>query len=283
MVTKKNLTLGAAGLVMSAAVGAVYARWIEPQRLTTTHLQMNIPNLPERLVGKRLIQLSDFHVSKRSHDKFLRETMARAKSLDPDFVVYTGDFTSIESVDRLGRLEDVMKHVALGKLGTVAVLGNHDYGYLWGDSILADAVCDIVEDAGVWVLRNQMMDLNGLRVVGVDEIWGTNYRPFKAKQLIADTDPHLVLCHQPDGTDLDIWGNYQSWILAGHTHGGQVRAPFLPPIPPLVPIKNKKLWHGLYYLDGGRKLYVNRGLGQTFPFRVSSLPEMTVFTLGASV
>lgn len=277
MISKKKLTLGAASLAATAAAGAVYARWIEPQTLTETHLPLRVPNLPDHLEGKTLIQLGDLHVSDRSHNKFLQETMRYAQSFNPDFVVYTGDFTSYESVGELGKLAEVLESAVIGSLGTVGVLGNHDYGYRWGDGVLASTICEIAEKAGISILRNEMMDLNGLRVMGMDELWGTNHRPFIARDIIKYTYPHLAVFHQPDGVDLDIWSDFHGPILSGHTHGGQVRIPFLPPI--VLPVRNRSYWHGFYELDGGRSLYVNRGLGQTFPFRVSSLPELTIFTL----
>src|SRR5207249_9777558 len=91
--------------------------------------------------------------------------------------------------------------------------------------------------------------------------------------------PSLVLCHNPDTADLPVWRDFRGWILAGHTHGGQCRPPFLPP--PLLPVANRRYTAGEFQLDGGRKLYINRGIGHLLPARFNVRPEITIFRLTA--
>jgi hypothetical protein len=86
-----------------------------------------------------------------------------------------------------------------------------------------------------------------------------------------------MLCHNPDVVDQPVWNGYQGWILAGHTHGGQVRPPFLPP--PVLPVENKLYTSGAFDLGDGRFLYINRGLGSTMSVRFNARPEVTIFTL----
>jgi predicted MPP superfamily phosphohydrolase len=81
--------------------------------------------------------------------------------------------------------------------------------------------------------------------------------------------------------DLPGWGAFNGWVLAGHTHGGQCKAPFLPP--PILPVKNKRYSSGEFALAGGRRLYINRGVGTYLPVRFNVRPEVTVFTLEASI
>jgi predicted MPP superfamily phosphohydrolase len=88
---------------------------------------------------------------------------------------------------------------------------------------------------------------------------------------------NLVLCHNPDVCDLDVWNNYRGWILAGHTHGGQVKPPFLKP--PILPVKNKRYDAGEIDLNDGRTLYINRALGNLYQVRFNVRPEITVFKL----
>ena len=91
---------------------------------------------------------------------------------------------------------------------------------------------------------------------------------------------NIVLCHNPDVCDLDVWGNYDSWILSGHTHGGQCKPPFLPP--PVLPVRNKKYSAGLIDLSNERKLYINRALGHLWQVRFNVRPEITIFELEES-
>lgn len=93
-----------------------------------------------------------------------------------------------------------------------------------------------------------------------------------------DTDAaQIALCHNPDVADLPVWNGYQGWILAGHTHGGQCKAPFLPP--PLLPVKNKRYAAGAVDLSDGRTLYINRALGHLIQVRFNVRPEITLFEL----
>ncbi len=89
--------------------------------------------------------------------------------------------------------------------------------------------------------------------------------------------PAIVLSHNPDTADLAGWAGYQGWILSGHTHGGQCKPPFLPP--PLLPVRNKRYTCGEVAVEGGRRLYISRGVGHTLMVRFNVRPEVTVFTL----
>lgn len=77
--------------------------------------------------------------------------------------------------------------------------------------------------------------------------------------------------------DRPAWGDYRGWILAGHTHGGQCKPPFLPP--PLLPVKNRRYTAGAFALSRGRRMYINRGVGHLLRVRFNARPEVTVFRL----
>ncbi|MEM6770966.1 MAG: phosphoesterase, partial [Bacteroidota bacterium] len=192
-------------------------------------------------------------------------------------VVYTGDYVSWENEEQLQQLEEVMAHAPLGSLGTVAVLGNHDYGQRWQEAEVADQITEVLEAAGVQVLRNSTQQVGGLHIIGIDEWLGTNFAPETA---LADYQPgaaNLVLCHNPDVCDLPVWNGYEGWILAGHTHGGQCKPPFL--APPIMSVRNKRYTAGAFALGDGRNLYINRALGCSYPVRFNVRPEITVFEL----
>jgi predicted MPP superfamily phosphohydrolase len=65
--------------------------------------------------------------------------------------------------------------------------------------------------------------------------------------------------------------------LSGHTHGGQIKPPFLDP--PIIPVRNKRYTAGKFDLGDGRFMYINRGLGYLRRVRFNARPEITVFTL----
>jgi predicted MPP superfamily phosphohydrolase len=274
---RKFIRYGALSTLGLSTATGLYSWQIEPFWLEFVRIKMPIKNLPKHLVGKTLMQISDLHVGTRFDWKFLVESLKEAKNLEPDFVVYTGDFVSYESSQQISDLDQVMAHAALGKYGTAAVLGNHDYGLNWKEDSVANSISETLERHSVHVLRNQKISLNGLTICGIDDYWGTNFHP---ENLIPEVDTNtanVLLCHNPDVCDLDIWQDYNSWILSGHTHGGQCKSPFLPP--PVLPVKNKKYSSGLFKLSNNRTLYINRALGHLWQVRFNVRPEITVFEL----
>jgi uncharacterized protein len=264
-------------LLSAGAIAGVYAWQIEPFWLEFVRVKMPIHNLPDDLVGKTLMQISDMHIGDRFNPKFISDSFKKAQKFAPDFVVYTGDFVSYKTSKQLKQLADVFQHVVMGKLGTVGILGNHDYGKNWKESDVADNIVKILMDKGLKMLRNEQIELHGLNVIGIDDYWGTNFNPTEIMSNLDETKANLVLCHNPDVADEPIWGNYKGWILSGHTHGGQCKPPFLDA--PMLPVKNKRYSAGQIDLSGGRTLYVNRALGHLWQVRFNVRPEITIFEL----
>ncbi len=269
---KRSMIVGGAGLLTG-----LYAWQIEPFWLEFVQHQMPIKNLPNGLNNLKLMQISDMHVGNRFDRQYLIDSMKEAQALEPDIVVYTGDFVSYESAEQFEQLQEVMKHVVRGELGTVGILGNHDYGKNWEEGDVADQIVEILEENGVEMLRNSTTEVAGLNIIGVDDYWATNFDPEQAFKNYDSSKANLVLCHNPDVADLDVWNGYQGWILSGHTHGGQCKPPFL--TPPMLPVKNKAYSAGEVDLEDGRKLYINRALGHLWQVRFNVRPEITVFDL----
>ncbi|NOQ72926.1 MAG: phosphoesterase [Crocinitomix sp.] len=269
---KRSMIVGGAGLLTG-----LYAWQIEPFWLEFVYHKMPIKNLPKNLNGLRLMQISDMHVGNRFDRQYLIDSLKEAQALEPDIVVYTGDFVSYESSEQFEQLQEVLNHKVEGKLGTVGILGNHDYGNNWEEEDVASRITEILEENGLQILRNSTTEVAGLNIIGIDDYWATNFKPELAFESYDPSKANLVLCHNPDVADLDVWNGYQGWILCGHTHGGQCKAPFL--TPPMLPVKNKAYSAGEVDLKDGRKLYINRALGHLWQIRFNVRPEITVFEL----
>lgn len=263
-------TLSLAGL-------GIYAWQIEPFWLEFVKKSIRVPNLPEELKGTTLMQISDIHIGERFSLDFILNSLQAAADFNPDFVIYTGDYITYESDRQLSDLKHLSKYFVKGKLGTVGILGNHDYGKNWSDSFLADNVTDELTNAGIRVLRNEQQSINGLNFIGLDDYWGRNFNPQLVMGNVDNNAPNILLSHNPDTVDLDIWNGYRGWIFSGHTHGGQCKPPFLKP--PMLPVENKKYTSGVFNLDNDRKLYVNRALGHLWQVRFNVRPEITIFSL----
>src|SRR5688572_26931001 len=275
----KFLELGAlAGVSTAAGVGG-YTWLVEPHWEKVVERDLPIASLPPSLAGTRLVQISDVHVGPRVDDEYLVGALDRAAALRPDIVIVTGDFISYRherGTAQLDQLRDVLSHLPRGRLATLGILGNHDYGRNWAEPEVAKRVVAEAERAGLRVLRNEVAAVHGLDVVGVDDLWA--HRSDMTRAFAGRTsDAAIALCHNPDGLDELSWGDYKGWILAGHTHGGQCKPPFLPP--PMLPVKNRRYTAGVFSLPNGRSMYISRGLGHLLQVRFNVRPEVTVFTL----
>jgi len=270
----KNSLYGLAG---AGLLSGLYAWQIEPFWLEFVKQKMPIKNLPQHLVGKTLMQISDIHVGNRFDYTYIIESFKKAQKLNPDFVVYTGDFVSYEDSTQFQQLDEVLQYVVKGEIGTIGILGNHDYGYDWAEQDVADKITDQLEKAGVKILSNAKTTLEGLNIIGLDDYWALNFSPEKVLSEHNTNEANIVLCHNPDVCDLNLWHGYQGWILSGHTHGGQCKPPFL--APPILPVKNKRYSAGVIDLFDGRTLYINRALGHLWQVRFNVRPEITVFEL----
>ena len=277
MKRRKFIKKSIIGAIGASILGGIYSWKIEPFWLEFVKKKMPIHNLPEHLIGKTLMQISDIHVGNRFDYQYIIDSFKKAQKLNPDFVVYTGDYVSYDNEEQFEQLKEVCKHTVKGEIGTFGVLGNHDYGHNWEEQNVANKITAILENAGISVLSNQQKEQNGLNFIGLDDYWGLNFNPEKVMQHINHQKANVVLCHNPDVCDLDVWNNYKGWILAGHTHGGQVKPPFLNPL--ILPVKNKKYSAGKIDLNDGRTLYINRALGHLWQVRFNVRPEITIFQL----
>jgi len=296
---RRFLVAGGAAFASAAGIG-LYTWQVEPHWVEVVRRQMPLPHLPDGLVGRTLLQISDLHVGPRVDSGYLIETLQEAGQLRADFVVFTGDFISYRTSAQFEELARVLAHAPRGRLGTVAALGNHDFGVAWRQVEVANRVSEIVSSAGATVLRNDVTSLHGVQFAGLGDYWSPDFGPSRPIRDLLSDPPHasgaaeirdaentlarvarnapaIVLCHNPDAVDEPIWRDLQGWILAGHTHGGQCKPPFLPP--PLLPVRNRRYTSGPFSVGSGRTLYINRGLGHLIQVRFNVRPELTLFTL----
>jgi len=275
---RRKAIKGIFGLTGIGAIAGIYAWQIEPFWLEFVNVKMPIQNLPKDLEGKTLMQISDIHVGKRFDHRYIIESFNKSKELAPDFVVYTGDYVSTYKNEvQYKELKEVLTQAVKGKLGTAGILGNHDYGRNWSQAGVADNISDLLYENGITVLRNEQTRMSGLNIIGLDDYWGLNFKPELAMNSYDNAAANIILSHNPDVCDLDIWNGYKGWILSGHTHGGQCKPPFLPA--PMLPVKNKRYSAGQIELSGERNLYINRALGHLWQVRFNVRPEITIFTL----
>ena len=270
--------LGAAG---AAAAGlALYAGEIARHELVTEPRTIQIANLPESFDGFRAVQISDFHYAAYTEPFYLHRMVERVNALQPDLVLLTGDFVSMSPLSRTNAADYIPLCAAiLGRLTCplrYGVLGNHDW------MVDAAGVQNALKAVGIEIFVNESapIERGGKRIwlAGVADGMTNAVDIPKAMpaQAAADGEPVIMMCHEPDLLD-EIARYGPQLMLSGHTHGGQVRLPFLKPyfLPPLG-----KHYVAGHFLRGRTQLYVNRGIGAVgLPFRFNCPSEITEFTL----
>ncbi|MFM8174394.1 MAG: metallophosphoesterase [Pirellulaceae bacterium] len=266
----------AAATATSAIALPLYARFLEPHWLQVIQHTLPIRNLPPHWHGKTILHASDLHIGPPVDDQYLQRVFALIESLQPDLIVYTGDFVSHST-----QLDDPhsqsLDRLPLGRIATLGILGNHDYGPTWKDAARAQELVDRLEAQGLRMLRNTQVQLDGLHLLGIEELWSGQLDLKTAIDGWQQDWPGLALIHNPDIVDLSGWSNFHGWILAGHTHGGQVKPPFLPP--PVLPLKNRRYTSGIFSITPERTLFISRGVGYLAPVRFNARPDITLFRL----
>ena len=223
--------------------------------------------------------MSDFHTFSFSRRE--KRVLEITKEHNPDFIFILGDF--VDEATRNIKACEVFwdKLGSINKAKVFGVLGNHDHR---NKKIKSEDLCVLLEKYGIHILNNKSQkifkDNSSLDLVGVDDVFTRNDDLGKALRGLDDEVPKILLSHSPD--IVNKLGDFQDkgidLILAGHTHGGQIKIPFMRPY--WVPTKNMgKYASGLFKILN-IPMYVNRGIGMSmFPIRFNCPPDVTVVCL----
>ena len=250
-------------------------RYIEPKLLTVKEQEI----ITNKLILKeplKFVQFSDVHLGKDYTLGDFKKVVSKINALEPDLIIFTGDL-----IDNNKSFTQEEGTIALLKAlqatyGKFAVYGNHDHG---GNGtkryarIMAQSDFTLLKDASKQVT---LSDGQKLRVIGIDDIvLGRPDIQKTLKEVSANTF-NLFISHAPDV--VERVKNYALDLqLSGHSHGGQVRIPFLGA--PFTPPYGEEYVKGFYQIEesSGMCLYVNSGIGTSqVPYRFMNLPEITL-------
>jgi predicted MPP superfamily phosphohydrolase len=306
-VSRRRFLVDGPCAVMAVGGAGVLGRgeFVDPWSLRTSSYTVPIRGLPRTLDGLRLAQLSDTHLGPRIPASFIRASVQAALDLDPDLFILTGDYihngrTFIQPSARL-----FAPLVATGK-PVLGVLGNHDW---YGDG---PAMTRELGAVGVLMLDNSRTYLSGHRrqlsrdlpsddalcIAGLGDLLTDWVDPVRALRGVPEGMPRLVLTHNPDTAEVVTgrmsWRPRNQWsrgflpyggdgpridlMICGHTHGGQIRLPFIGT--PLIPCATGQKYAAGLVEGPGFPVVISRGIGMSIlPIRWGVPPEVVLITL----
>jgi uncharacterized protein len=277
LITRRNFLRGSA---ITAAGFALYSSEIARHEISVLTRPIAMRNLPGAFHDFRIAQISDIHLDGFTEPSFLRRVIAHINSLQPDLVLLTGDFITMSPLGRkfaegaMYRCLELLRGIVGPRF---ACMGNHDsiLGAPMLRPIFASYDIPLLMNANVPIERAGQR----LWLCGVGDY--LTEAPDLDLSIPAKPDgPVLLMCHAPDYADTVVAhsrGHLVDLMVSGHSHGGQVRFPFVGALH--TPAGALNYIEGLFHLDQ-MQLYVNRGIGTVgLPFRLNCSPEITLFTL----
>jgi predicted MPP superfamily phosphohydrolase len=273
-------TLGSFLTVLGLGSGGYfYANRIEPNLLDANYQQMQHPFIPRSFDGIKIVQFSDTHLGYQYNLNQFEKLVKKINNLKPDLIFFTGDLIDEPNkYPEINQLVPILQQLK-APLGQYCIFGNHDHG-----GYGSDIYRNIMETANFTVLLNESKPIklkNGSKIylIGIDDAMLGQPDLKLALNQVPNNMFKLLLSHAPDLAETAV--QYQiHWQLSGHSHGGQVKIPFVGALvtPPFARVYTE----GLYTIGESSPLtlYVNRGIGTTrLPFRFMARPELTIFTL----
>jgi predicted MPP superfamily phosphohydrolase len=274
----KRLRVTADAIILLLGLMLFWGFFIEPNRLVVRQEKIEIDNWPQSLDGLRIAVLSDIHVGGSFiDDKKLRSIVDRTNQLQPDIIILLGDYMSSNGWIRR-RVEPevfapILKNFS-APLGTYSVLGNHDSWYD-GQKVRAG-----LEQNGIKVLENEVVQINtrgtSFWLVGLADLWT---RPQLIQETLAkvpEGQTVIALTHNPD-----IFPRLPARVpllLAGHTHGGQVRFPLIGSV--VESSRFGERYERGHVFENNHHLFVTTGIGTSImPVRFGVPPEIVLLTL----
>lgn len=243
----------------------IWGSFFEPELITVKRRRIALP-FKKPL---RIAVIGDIHIGVYKDKAFVERIVQKANSLQPDIVLITGDCIDDEAAD-LSDLDPLKKLET--RFGIFAVTGNHDAGaYISAFTRLPYFTVDTTDDLqkrltsyGIRFLRNTSetltIDGESLVIAGTDDVWMESFDLDATLNTIPDHSPVILLSHNPD-IILNKRSHRANLIVSGHTHGGQIRLPFLGALTSIPDKLGRTYDRGLFHITKTCTLAITEGLG----------------------
>ncbi len=257
-------------IILLIVLTFIYMRFIATNGFIIKEFNVTSSKLPKGFNGVKVMHLSDIHYASVGEKK-LNKAVDEINSMKPEIVVFTGDL-----YDEFSNLTDEMKEKIISALsrieaplGKYAVSGNHDYKHEGYEEIITKSGFTYLHNTTKLIYYN---DEEPIEIIGYPD-----EREDNPNYEIELTDNYkIALIHEGDSFE-HIKDKGINLTLAGHSHGGQVRLPF---IGCLIKVEGGKKYCEEHYTNNDSELYVNFGLGETeFKIRSFNKPSINMYRL----
>lgn len=257
--------------IILAIIISVYGI-IQARTILIKNVNVILPNLPAVWQRRKVVYISDVHLGAIYGQNFSKEIVAKINKINPDMVFIGGDLYDGVKVDELGVIKPFADLHPI--LGTYFVTGNHEEFRGVGRYM------DEIKSVGIHVLNDQMVNIDGLQIIGVDDrdsINAVKFQTILSSLNINKNEPSILLKHQPFQLNEAALAGITLQI-SGHTHKAQVF-----PLNIFTHLIFKGYDYGLNYFDK-MAVFTSSGVGTWGPpLRVGSDSEIIVFKFVAQV
>ena len=273
------------GIILCIAILYSYARYVGTKGLHVNEYKITNTKITNNFHGFKIVHISDIHYGRTIQKNELEQMVNKINELKPDIVVLTGDLidkdTKLTETDQTAIIETLKKiKVTINKY---AIMGNHDHNFAEWNSIITESHFTNINDAYELIYNkgNEPILIAGIST----NLKGSLNIQDKIKPIneyINNTENSInqaykiLLIHEPDYIEQIDYKQFDL-ILAGHTHGGQVR---IPPFGSIILPPGGKKYKNKYYKLNNTELYISYGIGtSTVNLRLFNKPSINFYRL----
>jgi len=258
------------------AVGAgIYSVAFERYLIQENNYTMYFERLPEAFDGFKIAVLTDLHYGQLMPEFWVKSIINKCNALNTDVIVGVGDYVHKSNTDSELKTVWPILNTLKAKYGVFCVNGNHDH---WANAKLAGR---LLEESGFNVEHKPKVIKKGKQSIIISGVGDYTESKFLLDESLAKANQNtfkIVLAHNPDSVDLPHQ-TFTDLFISGHTHGGQVRIPFIN-YAPILPVKNRAYDCGIKHLKNAEQLFISKGIGWAIlPIRFNTYPEIAILTL----
>lgn len=269
-------------LILFVFVGILfYSHFIAVKKLHIKEYRIVNENL-KVIHGYKIAHFSDIHFGKTTNSDDLKKMVSKINLMKPDLLIFTGDLIDKDTTiteDVKEQIESILKTIDK-KILKYCIKGEDDLNFASYDFIMENAGFISLDDTykTLYINKDAYFLLAGLK--STNDVVSIEGRLEEINKFIASLEEKpiysIFIMHEPDFVEM-IDTDFYDLVLAGHSHGGQVKMPFIGGI---VYPKYAKKNHQDYTKIGKSHFYITSGIGTTtYGFRLFNPPSFNLYRL----